>query len=64
MQMFTQICCVFYSNLVKYLLKSYILFTQNLFFYSVVKNTRKSAPTCYLPVSGNPDSPMGDWMYQ
>ena len=37
MQIFTQICCVFYSNLVKYLLKSCILFTQNLFFTPLSK---------------------------
>ena len=40
MQIFTQICCIFYSNLVKYLLKSCILFTQNLFFFTPLSKTR------------------------
>ena len=43
MQIFTQSCCIFYSNLVKYLLKSCILFTQNLFFTPLSK-TRGNQP--------------------
>lgn len=48
MQMFTQICCVFYSNLVKYLLKSYILFTQNLFFLLRCQKHEEISPNLLL----------------